>query len=260
MPFKAVAAAFCLALLLPDDSPAEVRQVDKSVFLTAVEAHMLSGNYPALEQPTLMGNFFHTGDAGRFIATVDGWLAGVVVDPGYLLATQGAGVAGFTQPAGWTGFSQSLVQSLENRYNGHIILARFDLDNPQDVVTATHEAIHAYAQATGKTALDSDDDGGPEFLSGKFITDLLPDLKAMEARHFEQAFKAAWDCRYDEVARIKSEWLTEIAEKRYIHANYSAHSRAVARDLLASWGGRIDWDGYEAFVETLGDDDTRDDC
>lgn len=237
----------------------EARTVDTNLFLTVVEAQLASGDYRGGEQPSIVGNFFHTGDRARFIATVESWLAGVVVDPGYLRATNGAGVPGFTQPSGWTGFSQSLVQSLEQRYNGYIILARFDPNNAQDVATATHEAIHAFALAVG-SGLDRDEDGAPEFLSNQFIYELLPRLRGIELSNFAEIFKLAWDCKYDDVARQKNVWLTQIAEQEYRYANFSSHNLRITRQLVGLWGGSIDWDGYIAFVEKLGEDDTKDDC
>ncbi len=238
---------------------AEPRAVDQTVFLTVVEAHLASGDLRGGDTPTLVGNFIHTGDRTRFISAVDNWLKGVVVDPDYLAATQGAGVPAFTQPSGWTGFSQSLIQSLEQRYNGYIILARFDLNNPTDVVTATHEAIHAYALATG-SGLDADADGGPEYLSNQFIGQLLPKLQEIEFKHFKIAFSAAWNCEYDVVEREVELWLTAIAEQRYIYSNFAAHNMRNTRALLATWGGELDWDGYTDYVSRLTENDTRDDC
>jgi hypothetical protein len=55
-------------------------------------------------------------------------------------------------------------------------------------------------------------------------------------------------------------WLTEIAELEYIYVNYASHDRANARQLLQMWGREIDWDGYTQTVETIMDNDTKDDC
>lgn len=239
---------------------ADVSAVDRTEFLTAVAAQFASGHYVDSGVPSIMGQFFHTGDADQFIAVVDGWLEGVVIDPDYLDATQGAGTVAFTQPSGWTGFSQSMVQSLEQRYNGYVILRSFDPNIPFDVATVTHEAIHAYAQATGLTALDSDDDGVPEFLSAALITNLMPKLHDIDMAHFEPMFVAAWECEYDTVEYQRSAWLTAIAEQRYRYANFSSHNMKFVDSMLSHWGGRLDWDAYEHFVETIGKDDDKSDC
>jgi hypothetical protein len=153
---------------------AEPREVDKNLFLTAVAAHLSSVD----TDKSIFGNFFNTGDVDLFVNTVDGWLEGVVVDPDYLNVTLGEeGTDALTQPKGWSGWSRSLVQDTEQRYNGYIILQSFDPNDVGDVTTATHEAIHAFALAS-ETGIDNDDAGAPEFLSNQFVRELQPKLKA----------------------------------------------------------------------------------
>lgn len=227
-------------LLISAGALAAPRFIDKDTFLTQVEAHLARGD---LRENTLVGNFFHTGDRAVFIATVRGWLAGVVVDPGYLQATQGKDVPGFTQPAGWTGFAQSLVQSLENKYNGHIVLSQYDPAVEQDAVTAVHEAMHAYAFAKG-LSIDNDDYGGPEFLSNQFILHLIPRLAEVEKEYFSKLLPLAFECKYDDVARYQESWATEVQQMEYGYVNHAFHDRAIAKQLLEHWGGKLDWQGY----------------
>jgi len=245
------AVAICL-LLLSAPSPAVAQ--DPEPLLIPKHLYMQSVRFAIeqMEREGLSADHLVLADKEMFLTAVDGWLEGVAQDPGYLRhldvlpwfaswwKAQQLTMEGFTQPKGWTGVAQSLPTPQEIGYNGFIVLADFQ---PQDPVTPFHEAIHAFTFAIDGGDIDLDAYGGPEFLS-KGYRDLL-----RRAEEYDQRFCSivqAYADGDDPAADV--DLLTrgiDVVERLYDNA----FEAKQVEELLEAMGGKADWEGYRMAVQ-----------
>ncbi len=235
----------------------------------------------ASESNGIARDYFKIADAQMFYEKTKTHCNGVVVDRGYLASSElvegmkrvcdhaykmlseweiseiNPGILGLYQPSGWTGIAQAIGSSYEMKYNGYLILA--DEVGKSNMSTVFHEAIHCFAEATGRTDLDEDKYDGPGFYSDTFLK-IIKKLSSNE-KHL-QDITTELSMGHDQSVELKLFW------SRHENARKDFFKRTdvttfgiplekvmqVSGDLHKVMGGMADWDGYEGHINRLIDE------
>lgn len=217
--------------------------LDKRLYLGWVQQRM-----EATSTTGMSGQYFAIADIPGFIATVDGYLNGVHVDPEYLSAIAADNpyqvvknkLANLDPAQGYTqgkGADANKHPSERDAYDGSIILVNL---NRLEDGTAMHEAIHAFAFAKKLGDLDLDAHGGPEYLSNNFL-DVLGNLRKIDTS-LDQVDAAAKQGKY-----IQRPAGNVYKKLQMLHKRFKGESTQT-KTLLRRMGGKADFKGYKEAV------------
>jgi len=218
--------------------------LDKKLYMSWVQQRM------ELTRTTgLSSNYFSIGDIPGFIASVDDYLNGVYIDPGYLKRLASSNAREYYLPflynlkpdQGYTqgkGIDSDKHPSEQDKYDGSVILVNIDaLEKP----TAFHEAIHVFAFARRLGDLDRDEYKGPEFISGQFV-DLLIRLHYLD-RDVDNLVRQARSGNDIQQSGLKLVRKINLVEKLF-----NDGSTPQVMQLLRAMGGKADFRGYRLAV------------
>lgn len=224
--------------------------------------------------------YFDFGDVGRFRSLVSaGLTGGVVVDPQYIEDLGLAAAAIYqnlnTFTIAFSGYEERyngyvILRDFVTTPESRLIQSQYG--------TYIHEAIHSAAFGAGRTDLDVDEDmedavvaGGPEYLGYYFFLEQAALAEAEQAALSEtrdafvamQAALKGKDPEDDEalIEQAVADFMivTTSAAEDYLRAARAAFEeteqsfiardgqtmildRQMARELVALWGGKADWD------------------
>lgn len=224
--------------------------LDKRLYLSWVEDRM-----ERTKTSGLSGTYFSIGDIPFFMRTVDRYLNGVHVDPGYLSRLAPSSRKEYLKSyfvnldpdQGYTqgkGRDAGKHPSELSRYDGTIILVDLDsLDN----ATAFHEAIHAFAFARRLGDLDLDDYGGPEFIS-KGLVEMMGRLRLLDQRVDDIAEKARSGLDIDREGKR----LVKVLQN--LERDYRSDATPEILQILRHMGGYVDFAGYRLAVGRILDE------
>ncbi len=209
--------------------------------------------------------YINFGNVNDFIVLAKKGITGVVVDPNYLSVTEN----GDSQAVYQNVNNYSLaISSMEEKYNGHIILSSWSGDVG---ATELHEAIHAaaYAFHASRTDLDKDGEGygAPEYISKELFNQQFKLLRFEKAalqkvsplvkeilqiavsdaeNEDQEAYQNAEINRLmREIYFVASQYLGHVERlyKQEYEKNVLNFGWRYVTQLSALWGGRADWKG-----------------